>query len=99
LYSRPVVAAVPTRLSLTPLTKKKADGHVWAPIGISRGDCNSAGCLLVGTGMEMASSGLGLEERKICPWVLTGLALTWQEERFRAHTHLLTVTTMIFTEL
>jgi hypothetical protein len=37
---------------------------------------------LVGIGSDMASSGLGLEEQEICPWVLPGLALAGQEAHF-----------------
>jgi hypothetical protein len=60
----------------------KAEGLVWAPVVPRRGDYSSAGCLLVGIGSEMASSGLGLEEHEICHWVLMGLALAGQEEHF-----------------
>jgi hypothetical protein len=42
------------------------------------GAYNSAGCLLVGIGSEMASSGLGLEEQEICP-------SSRREEHFSTH--------------
>jgi hypothetical protein len=45
----------------------------------------------------MASSGLGLEEQEICPWVLAGLSLVGQEEYFSTYAH--TLMTMIGTEL
>jgi hypothetical protein len=67
----------------------KAEGLVWAPVVTRRGDYNSAGCLLVGIGSEMASSGLGLEEQQICPWVFTDLALSGQQEYFSTHTRTL----------
>jgi hypothetical protein len=34
----------------------------------------------------MANSRLGLEEQKICPWVLMGLAAAGQEKHFSTHT-------------
>jgi hypothetical protein len=42
---------------------------------------------LVGIGSDMASSGLGLEEQEICPWVLMGLALAGQLEYFSTQRH------------
>jgi hypothetical protein len=56
------------------------------PVVTRRGDYNSVGCLLVRIGSEMASSGLGLKEQKLCPWVLTGLAIAGQEKHCSTHT-------------
>jgi hypothetical protein len=75
-----VVQSVKNKLSLSFLiffvcSLGKAEGLVWSPVITKQGDYNSVGCLLVGIVSEMASSGLGLEEQEICPWVLTGLAL------------------------
>jgi hypothetical protein len=63
-----------------------AEGLVWVPLVTRQGDYNSVGCLRVGIGSEMASSGLGLGKYEVCPWVLTGPAVAGQEEHFRSHT-------------
>jgi hypothetical protein len=96
--SSPLLQAGRTEGTASETTRCWTVELVWVPAVTGWDDYNSVGCLLAGTGSEVACSGLGLEEQ-ICPLVLMGLALAEQKEHFGTHTHLHTIITMIGTEL